>query len=62
MKIRKAMSDKDHRELLTGVVEVDEIYIGKIKRKRGRVPRGRGTKKTPVVGMVQRGGLLRARN
>ncbi len=23
------MFDKDHRELLTGVVEVDEIYIGR---------------------------------
>ncbi len=28
MKIREAMFDKDHRELLTGVVEVDETYIG----------------------------------
>ncbi len=29
MKIREAIFDKDHRELLTGVVEVDEIYIGR---------------------------------
>ncbi len=28
MKIREAIFDKDHRELLTGVVEVDETYIG----------------------------------
>src|SRR3972149_5308867 len=28
MKIRDAMLNKDHRELLTGVVEVDETYIG----------------------------------
>ncbi|KKK87708.1 hypothetical protein LCGC14_2750530 [marine sediment metagenome] len=28
MKIREAMFDKDHRELLTGVVEVEETYIG----------------------------------
>lgn len=62
MKIRGAMFDKDHRELLTGVVEVEETYIGGEPRKQGFVPRPRGTKKAPVVGMVQRGGLLRARN
>ncbi|MFQ5713797.1 MAG: transposase [Candidatus Scalinduaceae bacterium] len=56
------MFDKDHRELLTGVVEVEETYIGGEPRKQGFVPRPRGTKKAPVVGMVQRGGLLRARN
>jgi hypothetical protein len=28
MKIREAVFDKDLRELLTGVVEVDETYIG----------------------------------
>ncbi len=27
------MSDKDHRELLTGVVKVDETYIGGRSRK-----------------------------
>ncbi len=27
------MFDKDHRELLTGVVEVDEAYIGGRSRK-----------------------------
>ncbi|MEE9260881.1 MAG: hypothetical protein V3U40_07210 [Candidatus Scalindua sediminis] len=33
MKIREAMFDKDHRELLTGVVEVEETYIGGKPRK-----------------------------
>ncbi len=62
MKIREAMFDKDLRGLLTGVVEVDETYIGGKPGKRGRVPRPRGTKKAPVVGMAQRGGVLRTRN
>ncbi len=62
MRIREATFDKDHRELLTGVVEVEETYIGGKPRKQGCVPRPRGTKKIPVVGMEQYGGLLRARN
>jgi transposase-like protein len=28
MKIREAMTQKDHRKLLTGIVEMDETYIG----------------------------------
>ncbi len=33
MKIREAVFDKDLRELLTGVVEVDKTYIGGRSRK-----------------------------
>lgn len=66
MKIREAM--KDDGELLQGIVEMDETYVGgkprKVKKNnddddKGN-PRGRGTKKTPVVGMVERNGNVKA--
>lgn len=64
MKIRDAMQEPSQKELLTGLVEMDEAYIGGKPRKRGpgdKYPRGRGTKKTPVVGMIERGGKVRAK-
>jgi transposase-like protein len=65
MKIRQAMTQQAQRELLAGIVEMDETYIGG-KPRRGAggdtpLKRGRGTKKTPVVGMVQREGQIRAK-
>ena len=55
MKIRDAMMERGQRELLTGLVEMDETYIGGKPRKgTGPHNRGRGTKKAPVVGMVER--------
>jgi transposase-like protein len=68
MRIRKAMKQSDERELLLGVVEMDETYVGGKPRKgndkngssKGKSKRGRGTSKTPVVGMVQRGGKVKA--
>lgn len=61
MRIRVAMVDQG--ELLRGVVERDETYIGGKPRKgTGELnKRGRGTKKTPVVGMVERSGKVIAR-
>ena len=48
---------KDFKQLLRDVVEVDETYIGG-KKKGGK--RGRGSEnKTPVLGMVERGGQVR---
>ncbi|HEX3103747.1 MAG TPA: IS1595 family transposase [Terriglobales bacterium] len=45
---------------LTGTVECDEVYIGPRRpRYKGISKHGRGTLKTPVVGMVQRGGDVR---
>lgn len=67
MRIRKAMTEVEQRELLQGLVEMDETYIGGKPRKGNKRDddkpnkRGRGTKKTPVVGMVQRGGKVRAK-
>lgn len=68
MQIRKAMLETP--SLLLGVVEMDETYIGGKPRKSSKdkdddgnypkLPRGRGTTKTPVVGMVERGGKVKA--
>lgn len=68
MQIRKAMSQKTQRDLLTGIVEMDETYIGGKPRKGVRYDdpddapkRGRGTKKAPVVGAAERDGRVSAR-
>lgn len=63
MQIRKAMTQRDQRDLLTGVVEMDETWIGGKPRKGGdrKAKRGRGTKKPPVIGVVERGGKVRAK-
>jgi len=64
MKIREAMTQHDQRNLLTGIVEADETYVGGKPRKGSgnetKNKRGRGTKKTPVVGMVERNGNVKA--
>lgn len=68
-RVRKAMQDDG--ELLKGIVEMDETYIGG-KPRRGnkrdddidggnKSSRGRGTKKIPVVGMVSRLGKVKAK-
>jgi transposase-like protein len=64
MRIRKAMIE--HGELLKGIVEADEVYIGGKPRKgNNQEPtgskRGRGTKKIPVIAVVERKGNVRAR-
>ena len=64
MKIRRNMvTDGD---LLTGIVEADETYIGGKPRKganakpKGKNPPGRGTKKLPVIGVAERNGTVHA--
>lgn len=68
-RIRAAMMTEE-RELLQGIVEADETYIGGKPRKANRKddrpkggsnPRGRGTKKVPVIGAIERGGRVVAR-
>ena len=62
-RIRYAMAD-DHSKpaKMTGTVEVDETYVGgKPRYNLGYNKRGRGTKKVPVVALVQRGGDVRAK-
>ncbi len=69
-RIRNAM--KDDGALLCGIVEMDETYVGGKPRKGNdrdddidggnKSTRGRGTKKTPVVGMVERNGSVKAQS
>lgn len=59
-RIRHGMGDPTP-EKLTGTVEVDETYVGGVPRYKGITKRGRGTLKTPVLGMVERGGDVRFR-
>ncbi len=58
MQIRKAMTE--YGDLLRGIVEMDETYIGGKPRKGDgkERKRGRGTDKIPVVGMVERDGKV----
>jgi len=63
-RIRSAMREDPLASLLKGVVEVDETYIGGKPRKGGNGEtnkRGRGTKKAPVVAMVERKGNIVSR-
>lgn len=62
-RIRSEMAKKGGA-LLHGIIEADETYIGGKPRKHGKykdeepAKRGRGTKKTPVIGAVERGGKV----
>lgn len=68
-RIRRAMIT-DEAKLLEGIIEMDETYVGGKPRKKNKSDdddenntpnlRGRGTKKTPVVGMVERDGKVKA--
>ena len=65
-RIRAAMA-ADQAPMLQGIVEADETYVGGKPRKGNKRDddnpnkRGRGTKKTPVIGAVERGGQVAAR-
>jgi transposase-like protein len=68
-RIRLAMKQDPLASKLKGVVEVDETYVGGKPRKGKRDQsgdlivnkRGRGTKKVPVVALVERDGNIRTR-
>jgi transposase-like protein len=67
-RIRSEMASQDKDSpLLQGIIEADEAYLGGKPRKPNKrdddepSPRGRGTKKTPVIGAVQRGGKVVAK-
>jgi len=64
-RVRMAIAnDQAQADLLYGIVEADECYIGGRPRKGNRREddtnnkRGRGTSKTPVVGIVERNGRV----
>jgi transposase-like protein len=65
MRIRKAMHE--YGDMLEGIIEADETYIGgknknKHNDKRTKGTQGRSTKdKTPVFGLMERNGKVRAR-
>jgi len=78
MRIRTAMGNEKTKKLFKGIVEIDETYVGGKPRKinvkldkEGKpgfpgkkrfYKRGRGTRKTPVVGIKERGsGRVHAR-
>ena len=58
-RIRYGIQAQEPRRKLTGTIEVDETYVGGKPRYKGAGRRGRGTKKTAVVGMAERGGEVR---
>lgn len=64
-RIRRALVDDG--KLLAGIVEMDEAYVGGKPRKSNRRdddepgPRGRATRKQPIVGAVERGGRVKAK-
>ena len=62
-RIRAAMTpDSGARRKLDGIVECDETYVGgKPRPGTGYHKPGRGTNKTPVFGMVERGGNIHRR-
>lgn len=63
--IRKAMTNEEYKETFEAIVEIDETYVGGKPRKENRhddndkddenkSKRGRGTSKTPVIGVKER--------
>ena len=63
-RVRYAMTDDHSTPIpMKGTVEIDETYVGGKPRYKGKhnlKKCGRGTDKTPVVAIVQRGGNVRA--
>jgi transposase-like protein len=60
-RIREAMKMEPMASMLQGTVEVDETYVGGKPRKgTGPHKRGRGTKKMPVMVLVERDGNAKA--
>lgn len=67
-RIREMVSVRESQVQMSGVIEVDESYIGgkeKNKHKRKRIKEkkqtGRSASKTPVLGILQRGGQVFAK-
>jgi transposase-like protein len=60
-RIREAMKKEPMAGMLKGIVEVDETYIGGKPRITGQSKRGRGTKKQPVLVLVERDGSARVK-
>lgn len=61
MRIREAMRLEPMASMLQGEVEADETYVGGKPRYKGQSKRGRGTRKQPVVALVERDGRVHSR-
>ncbi|MGH7171377.1 MAG: IS1595 family transposase [Gemmataceae bacterium] len=60
-RIREALKMEPMASMLQGTIEVDEPYVGgKLRKGTGPHKRGGGTKRTPVVVLVERDGDARA--
>ncbi len=65
-RLREAALDEDHKEPLFDEVECDETYVGgksqymHVKKRAQRIHSGGVHDKTPVMGILQRGGSVRA--
>jgi len=61
-RVREAMSDPGFSAKLSGIVEVDETYIGGKPRYRGKPgrPGKADPQKVPVVALIERGGRVRS--
>lgn len=55
-RVRFALESGLMQQAFAGAVEVDETYVGGKPQFRGQSKRGRGTRKTPVVVLVERDG------
>lgn len=62
-RIRVAMRQEPLAGMLKGTVEADETYVGGKPRKgaKPKAKRGRGTKKAPVLALVERDGRVRVK-
>jgi transposase-like protein len=62
-RIRHAMSNDIFKSKLSGIVEVDEAYVGGKPRKGDgkEHKRGRGTSKTPIMALVERNGNVKTK-
>lgn len=60
-RVRFIMRADPNPPKMKGDIECDEVYLGGKPRVRGNNKRGRGTRKQPVVAVLQRGGEVRTR-
>ena len=58
MKLRIVLKHIKNNSFLTGIVEMDEAYMGRRDKVVGKRKRGKGTTKQVMIGMIERGGRV----